>query len=104
VSYKQSRSPNSGTVAKAKHSKESEYWLNQPATSNCSAVLQEEVSKEGQQRTRNSNTPKPPQIYVTGVQNISQMIQLLEQTAKEQYEIKALADNRVKLQPKTSEC
>jgi hypothetical protein len=48
--------------------------------------------------------PKPPPIYVTGVQNISSMIQLLEQIAKEQYEIKALTDNQVKVQPKTSEC
>jgi hypothetical protein len=28
------------------------------------------------------------------------MLQLLEQTAKDQYEIKALADNPVKIQPK----
>jgi hypothetical protein len=32
------------------------------------------------------------------------MIQLLEQIAKEQYEIKALTDNQIKVQPKTSEC
>jgi hypothetical protein len=32
------------------------------------------------------------------------MIQLLERIAKEQYEIKALADNQVKFQPKTAEC
>jgi hypothetical protein len=44
--------------------------------------------------------PKPPPVYVTGVQNNSPMIQLSEQIAKEQYEIKALADNQVKVQPK----
>jgi hypothetical protein len=32
------------------------------------------------------------------------MIQLVEQIAKQQYEIKALTDNQVKVQPKTSEC
>jgi hypothetical protein len=47
--------------------------------------------------------PKPP-IYIIGIQNISPMIQLLEQTTKQQYEIKALADNQVKFQPKTFEC
>jgi hypothetical protein len=47
---------------------------------------------------------KPPPRYVTGVQNISPIIQLLEQIAKEQYDIKALTDNQVKFQPKTSEC
>jgi hypothetical protein len=43
-------------------------------------------------------------IYVTGVQYISSTIQLLEQIAKEQYEIKALADNPVKVESKTTEC
>jgi hypothetical protein len=47
--------------------------------------------------------PKPPPIYITDVRNISPPIQLLEQTAKQHYEIKALADNLVKVQPKTSE-
>jgi hypothetical protein len=48
--------------------------------------------------------PNPPPIYVTGVQNISPMIELLEQIAKEQYEIAALTDNHIKVQHKTSEC
>jgi hypothetical protein len=39
--------------------------------------------------------PKLPQIYLTDVKNISQLIQLLEQIAKQQYEIK--------VQPKPSE-
>jgi hypothetical protein len=39
---------------------------------------------------------KPHPIYITEVKNISPLIQLLEQTAKRQYEIKALADNHVK--------
>jgi hypothetical protein len=42
-------------------------------------------------------------IYITDVQNISPLIQLLEQRAKQQYEIKALAHSQVKVQPKTSE-
>jgi hypothetical protein len=32
------------------------------------------------------------------------MTHLWEQIAKEQYEIKALANNQVKVQPKTAEC
>jgi hypothetical protein len=35
---------------------------------------------------------------------MSPLIQLLEQITKQQYEIKALADNQVKFQPDTSEC
>jgi hypothetical protein len=44
-----------------------------------------------------------PPIYITDVKNITPLIQLLEQIAKQQYEIKALADNQVKVQPETSE-
>jgi hypothetical protein len=47
--------------------------------------------------------PKPPPIYVTELQNISPLTQLLEQTAREQYEVTALADNQINVQPKTSE-
>jgi hypothetical protein len=63
-------------------------------------TTQEEEGREGQQRTSHTSTPKPPPIYVTGVQNISPILQLLEQIAKEQYEITALADNQVKIRPK----
>jgi hypothetical protein len=47
--------------------------------------------------------PKPPPICIPDVTNISPLIRLLEQTAKQQYEVKALAHNQVKVQPKTSE-
>jgi hypothetical protein len=39
----------------------------------------------------------------TDVKNISLLVQLLEQIAKQQYEIKALAESQVKVRPKTSE-
>jgi hypothetical protein len=44
-----------------------------------------------------------PPIYVTDIKNIPPLIQLLEQIAIQQYEIKALTDNQVQVQPKTSE-
>jgi hypothetical protein len=46
--------------------------------------------------------PRP--IYITGIKNVSPLIQLLEQIAKQQYKIKALADSQIKVQPKASEC
>jgi hypothetical protein len=58
------------------------------------------TTRGGEQR----RTQEPPPIYVTGVQNISPMIQLLEQTAKEQYGIEALPDNHIEFQSKTSAC
>jgi hypothetical protein len=53
--------------------------------------------------TGKANIPKPPPIYINNVTNISPLIQLLEQIAFQQYEVKALAQNQVKVQPKTSE-
>jgi hypothetical protein len=40
---------------------------------------------------------------MTDVTNISPLMQLLEQIAIQQYEVKALAHNQVKVQPTTSE-
>jgi hypothetical protein len=44
-----------------------------------------------------------PPIHITDVKNISPLIQLLEKIAKQQYEIKAVTNNQVKVQPKTAE-
>jgi hypothetical protein len=43
------------------------------------------------------NMPQHPPIYITDVKNISPLLQLLEQIAKQQYDIKALADNHLNL-------
>jgi hypothetical protein len=45
---------------------------------------------------------KPLPIYINNVTNIS-LIQLLEQITKQQQEIKALTDNQVKVEPKSSD-
>jgi hypothetical protein len=49
------------------------------------------------------NIPKPPPVVVIDVTTIPPLIQLLEQIAELQYEIKALAGNQVNILPKTSE-
>jgi hypothetical protein len=56
-----------------------------------------------QQKAGPENMPKPPPIYITDVRNISPLIQLVEKTEKQQYEIKALADSQIKVQHKTSD-
>jgi hypothetical protein len=99
TSYKRRRSTQEGTEREAKHAKESEHWLNQTSTSNRYTALLEEESEDKQQKAGPENTPKPPPIYITDVQNISPLIQLLDQMSKQHYEIKALADNQVKFQP-----
>jgi hypothetical protein len=102
VSYKRGRSTQDGIDKEAKHPKQSEHWLNQTFTSNRYTALLEEESEE-QQKAGNENTSKPPPIYISDITNISPFIQLLEQIAIQQYEVKALAHNQVKVQPKTSE-
>jgi hypothetical protein len=44
---------------------------------------------------------KSPPFHITDVKNISPLIQLLEQIAKQEYKTKALTGNQVKVQPKT---
>jgi hypothetical protein len=87
---------------KANTSKKSEHWLNPTSTSNSYTTLLEKESEE-QHKAAPENTPKPPPIYITEVTNISPLVQLLEQIAFQQYGVKALAHNQVKVQPKTSE-
>jgi hypothetical protein len=59
--------------------------------------------EDQQHKASPENTPKSPPIYKTDVKNILPLIQLLERIAKQQYDVKALAHNQVKVQPKTSE-
>jgi hypothetical protein len=103
VSYKRGRSTQQGTEREAKHAKQSEHSLKQTSTSNRYTALLEVESEDQQQKAGPENSPKPSPIYITDVTNISPLIQLLEQIVIQQYEVKALAHNQVKVQPKTSE-
>jgi hypothetical protein len=47
---------------------------------------------------------RPRSMCITGIKDTSTLIQLFEQIAKQQYEIKTLTDNQVKVQPKTFKC
>jgi hypothetical protein len=77
---------------------------NQTSTCNLYIAILEEESENQQPKTDLENTPKHSQIYVTGIENIPSLIQLLQKIANRQYKIKALADNQSKAQPKTLEC
>jgi hypothetical protein len=103
VSHKQGRSAQDKNETKSKHSKESEYWLNQTSLSNQYTALLEEESEDQQNKDTPENTLKPPAIYITGIENISTLIQLLEKIAKQKYKIKSLQDNQVKGQFTTSD-
>jgi hypothetical protein len=109
VSFKRGRSAQDEIKKERKkveeaNSKEGEYWLNQhSASSRYTAVIKEE-SEDQEHKTGPENTPKPPPLYTNGVKYISSLIQPLEEIAKQQYEIKALSDNQVKVQHKTLKC
>jgi outer membrane cobalamin receptor len=87
VLYERGRSTQEETEREAKH------WINQTSTSNRYTALLEEENEE-QHKAGPENLPKPPSIYIPDVKIISPLIQLSEQIAKQQYEIKALQDNQ----------
>jgi hypothetical protein len=103
VSKKRGRPPQEDNTREAKHSREDRYWLNPTSTSNRYSALSDENSPEHHQKSNIETTPRPPPIFVSNVTAMSQLIQLLEQTAKLQYEIKDLLGNRIIIQPKTPE-
>jgi hypothetical protein len=53
------------------------------------------------QTSATGDTPKPPTTFMSDVITIPPLLQLLDQTAFQLYEIKALANNKVKIKPKT---
>jgi hypothetical protein len=100
--YIQGRSTQDETERETKHTKESVHWLDQTSSSNCYTALLEEEIEDQQHKARLEKVPNLPSIYITDVKNISSLMQMLEQTGKQQYKIKTLADNQVDVHPKTS--
>jgi hypothetical protein len=48
-------------------------------------------------------TPRPPPIFVAGVQNIQPLQELLVTIARDDFELKLLQNNQIKIQPKSSD-
>jgi hypothetical protein len=82
--------------------KSSGNWLNPTPTSNCFSSLQQEDDLVNQSSPSKETTPKQPPIYITNATSIPPLFQLFDQIIPQLYEIKALAQNQVKIQPKTS--
>ena len=77
-------------------------WLHPPPpqTTNKSDVLTEEGQDDGRDRP-NSKLPKPPPIFIAGVQNIKPLKELLVTVSGNDFELKVLNGNQVKVLPKT---
>jgi hypothetical protein len=85
----------------AKQTKENNHWLHPTTIYNQYTALQEEEHEHQQQHNGSGNKPKPPPVYASDVTTISPLIQPLGQIAKRQYELKALPNNQIKIQPQT---
>lgn len=83
-----------------------DYWLSNPQSSNRFSILdpgEDTEADEGNNSGTNSQSqpttePKPPPIYVSKVENIQPLRDLLEQITPNHYELKILHGDEVKIQ------
>ena len=92
--------------------KRGNYWLASVSTANKFQVLENadetetEMSSVTEENLSHVNSPrvqKPPPIFVSGVEEMKLLIQQLDLTAKDDYDIRILQNDEVKKQPKTPE-
>lgn len=97
---KRSRNSPGQTSTRFKQTKVDDYWLSAPMdTANRFEALRDpEPEPEIQEKP-----VKPPPICVNRVNNIQPLINLLNDVIRDDYEIKVLKDEMVKIQPKTIE-
>lgn len=75
-----------------------------PQTSNQFALLDNEIPiQESSNPIEKEKNIKPPPIFIEKVSNIQPLITLLSQTVPNQYEIKVLRNEQVKILPKCHE-
>jgi hypothetical protein len=89
-----------GTPKDSKLTKLADHWLNPTTTSNRFTALQPAETQDNNPPPGKEDTPKPPSIYSTDVTIIPPLLQLLDQITPNLFEVKALAQNQVKVQPK----
>lgn len=100
-------SPNQSNANK-KQATVNEYWLGKsnPASENQFAILDSQAMSSNLQTDANSNLlehSKPPPIFVDKVGNIQPLMSLLSQCVPNQYEIKSLRNDQIKIMSKTHE-
>jgi hypothetical protein len=83
--------------------KSNENWLNPTPPSIRFSALQQEDDLVNQPSPGKEATPKPSPIYITNATSIPPLFQPLDQIDPQLYEIKAVAQNQVKIQPRTSD-
>lgn len=104
TSKKRQRSPEEENKRSRRQTKINEYWLSNTTTSNRFSSLEEETGKDVMEATE-ANTkkePKPPPIFVSGVENINPLIMLLKEIVADKYTIKSYEAEQVKIQVEDS--
>ena len=103
-------SPTENTAIKRRQTLIKDYWLENPvSTSNTFQVLEsnqledESTSEKSTESENKLKTEKSPPIFVSGVANICPLKALLDSTVKNEYTLKVLPNNEVKIQPHSSE-
>lgn len=94
------------TTKNPKQTKLNAYWLGQPIpVSNRFSVLEIEDENNEHQISAEpkEKSAKPPPIFVDKVSNIQPLIQMLNDHANGNYEIKVFHNEQVRIQPKTQE-
>ena len=102
--YSRSRdSPNN--PKKVNKQQKLEYWLSKPAeySNQLELIACEDDEIEENDTQKSLSQSKPPPIYVSKVENIQPLKILLKEIASNQYELKLLRENEIKIQPKTIE-
>lgn len=104
IQKKARTSPEIPTVTK-RQTKINDYWLNKPVLTNNSFEALEvegtQVSVTGTPRyiaDEDEEKTKSPPIYIDGVENVAPLKIELDKIAKDQYTIKILKNNQVKIQ------
>lgn len=88
-----------------KQSKLDSYWLSQPIdlTNSFTGLEEEKVQNPSENLPNYQRIPRPPPIFIDKVANIKPLIKLLDEHAQDNYTVKVLRNDRVKIQPVISE-
>ena len=114
INKKRNRSsPNENISIKKRQTSIKDYWLEDPiSTSNVFKVLEnkqqmDEAVNENNTEIENVQkkfkSQKSPPIFVSGVGNICPLKALLDNIVKNEYTLKVLSNNEIKIQPHSSE-
>lgn len=91
------------TLKNTKQTKIVDYWLNKPAaTSNQYEALNSDQQQLDNDQ-ENNQTPKPPPIFVSSVKYIVPLTTLLKEIVDDNFELKILRNDEVKVQAKNTE-